>query len=273
MPTLSLADCELHYEDHGTGEPLLLLHGLGGSGRDWAPQITRFAATHRVLVCDVCGHGKSSKPPGPYSIAGFGRHAAELLRRVASGPAHVVGLSMGGMIAFQLAVDAPELVRSLVIVNSGPELVPRNLQERWALWMRVMTVRWLGLPKMAAVLAPRLFPGPELAAERQAFVEQFVANDPVAYLAALKALIGWRVTDRIGGIRAPTLVVASELDYTPASRKEEYARRMPNARLVVVPDAHHALPMELPDRFDRVLASWLSEQAAAPAPAGQETIR
>jgi len=174
----------------------------------------------------------------------------------------VVGLSMGGMIAFQLALDAPELVRTLVIVNSGPELVPRTPAERWAIRLRLATVRWLGLRRMAAVLAPRLFPGPELEAARREFVVRFAANDRAAYLASLRSLIGWRVTDRIGSIRAPTLVVASELDYTPPARKEAFVRLMPNAKLVVVPGTHHALPMERPAAFDAVLADWLAGHQA-----------
>ena len=94
-------------------------------------------------------------------MAQFGRHTAELIRRVVGGPVHVVGLSMGGMIAFQLAVDAPDLIRTLTIVNSGPELVPRNLTEKMGLWSRVMIVRWFGLERMGKILAPRLFPDPD----------------------------------------------------------------------------------------------------------------
>jgi 3-oxoadipate enol-lactonase len=117
---LDLSDVSLYYEDHGVGEPILFLHGLGGATRDWELQRRCFESSYRVLVHDVCGHGQSSKPPGPYSLAQFGRQSADLIRRVVGGPVHVVGLSMGGMIAFQLAVDAPDLIRTLTIVNSGP---------------------------------------------------------------------------------------------------------------------------------------------------------
>ena len=258
MATLALAEVSLHYEERGAGEPVLFLHGLGGSAADWEPQLGYFAPRHRVLACDTRGHGQSSKPLGPYSVAGFAKDTAELVRRVIGGPAHVVGLSMGGMIAFQLAVDAPDLVTTMTIVNSGPELIPRNLSERLALWMRVAIVKWRGLSKMADVLAPRLYPEPDQAALRAKFKERFLTNDRDAYLATLKALIGWSVTSRIGAIKAPTLVLASELDYTPVGRKEEYVRMMPAAKLVEVPDAHHALPMEDPDTFNAVLGEFLS---------------
>lgn len=166
MARLDLSDVSLYYEDHGAGEPILFLHGLGGATRDWEPQRRAFESSYRVLIHDVCGHGQSSKPRGPYSLAQFGRHSAELIRRVVGGPVHVVGLSMGGMIAFQLAVDAPDLIRTLTIVNSGPELVPRNLTEKMGLWSRVAIVRCLGLRKMGEVLAPRLFPNPDQGPDR-----------------------------------------------------------------------------------------------------------
>ncbi len=259
---LDLPDVSLYYEDHGSGEPILFLHGLGGACRDWEPQRKFFEPSFRVLAYDVCGHGQSGKPKGPYSLAQFGRHTAELIRRVVGGPVHVVGLSMGGMVAFQLAVDAPDLIRTMTIVNSGPELVPRNLTERMALLSRVAIVRWLGLEKMGKVLAPRLFPNPDQGPERAEFLARFLTNDRDGYLAALRALIGWRVTPSIGRIKVPTLVVASELDYTPPERKEEYVRLMPNAKMVVVPDAHHGLPMEDPETFNEVLAEFLSVHAS-----------
>ena len=95
---------------------------------------------------------------------------------------HVVGISMGGMIAFQLAVDAPELVRSLVIVNSGPAMPIKTLAQRMVIWSRIAIVRIRGMRKMGEVLATRLLPKPEHAAERAQFIERWAANDPRAYL-------------------------------------------------------------------------------------------
>jgi pimeloyl-ACP methyl ester carboxylesterase len=181
---------------------------------------------------------------------------AELLRKVVGRPAHVVGLSMGGMMAFQLALDAPDTLRSMTIVNSGPSAVPRGFAEWLALNSRAVIVRWFGMRKMGEILAARLFPDqPDL---RAAFIEKLVANDRDAYLAALKAIIGWTVQSRIGAIKAPTLVIAAELDYTPAARKEEYVRMMPAAKMVVVPDAHHGFPMEDPETFNAILGEFLS---------------
>jgi len=265
VPTSGVA---LQTIDRGTGPTVILIHGLGGQGADWTPQIDHLASRFRVLAPDLRGHGQSPKPAGPYAMRDLAADVAALIRRVGGGPVHVVGLSLGGMVAFQLAVDDPALVRTLTIVNSGPEVVPRNLTERFALSSRVFVVKWFGLERMGRILAPRLFPGPDRASDRDRFLTQFLTNDRDAYLASLRAIIGWRVTPRIGRITAPTLVVASELDYTPPERKEEYVRLMPNAKLVVVPDAHHALPMEDPETFNAVLAEFLDVHGNQPGTGG-----
>ena len=128
--------------------------------------------------------------------------------------AHVVGLSMGGMIAFQMAVDRPERVRSLVIVNSGPELVARTLNERLRVWQRLALARLFKPARTAQFLGPRLFPKAEQAELREQFIAQWAQNDPRAYRAAMRALVGWSVLDRVGWLHCPTLVISGDRDYT-----------------------------------------------------------
>jgi 3-oxoadipate enol-lactonase len=260
MPVLPLRDINLYYEIAGQGDPVVFIHGLGSSARDWEYQVPFFAPRYRVVVFDVRGHGRSDKPPGPYSVPLFAQDAAALIRALEAAPAHVVGISMGGMIALQLAVDEPALVRSLVVVNSGPELVVRTFRERLMILQRFLIVRLLGMRKMGEVLSQRLFPRPDQAPLRQMFVERWAENDPRAYREAMRALVGWSVADRLGDIRCPTLVIASDQDYTPVSAKEAYVARMPNARLVVIPDAHHAVTVERPEEFNQVLLDFLMQQ-------------
>ena len=199
-------------------------------------------------------------PHGPFSVAQFAADAGALLTHLGAAPAHLVGLSMGGMIAFQLAVDRPELVRSLTIVNSGPALVAKTPREHLLLFTRRVLARWLGPVRMAKLLAPKLFPKPEHEALRAEFIAGFAQNEPKAYLATTLALMGWSVDERIGAITAPTLVVSADADYTPVSAKQAYARRMQRAEVVVVPDSHHALPAEAPERFNAVLEQFLRRQ-------------
>jgi 3-oxoadipate enol-lactonase len=254
-----VGDVELHCEIAGSGEPLLFIHGLGSCADDWQPQIEYFAKSHRTIACDLRGHGRSSKPHGVYSIEGFARDLASMLRALQTGPAHVVGISLGGMVAFQLAVDAPDLVRSLAIVNSGPAVPAGTFKQRLPLYIRLVYARILGLRSMAEMIAKRLFPKPGQLELQRAFVARLAANDKHCYLASLRAIFaGWSVADRLQAIQCPVLVLCSDQDYTPVALKEAYAARLANAKVVVVPDSRHALPMERPREFNEALATFLT---------------
>ncbi|TCS33723.1 3-oxoadipate enol-lactonase [Paucimonas lemoignei] len=248
----------IDYDMQGEGPPLLFIHGLGSCKEDWEAQVAHFAARFRVISFDLRGHGASDKPAGPYSMAQFANDAAGLLHALQIESAHVVGISLGGAVAFQFAVDYPGLVQSLTIVNSGPDATVRTFKEKLAIWMRNYVVRRKGMAKLAAMIALRLFPKPENRAERERFIERTSRNDPQAYLNAFAALIGWSVAERIGGITCPVLAIAADQDYTPLSMKEAYVARIPGARLEVVNDARHALPMEKPAQFNAVLERFLA---------------
>lgn len=257
MPKIRVNDINLYYEVNGDGQSLLFIHGLGSSTRDWELQVQEFAKTFQVITWDLRGHGQSDKPAGPYSLPMFAADAAGLLQSLNIKSAHVVGLSLGGGVAFQLAIDYPELVRTMVIVNSAPELVVRTLQDRIAIWQRFAIVRLLGMRKMGQVLSRRLFPKDEQMSLRTTFVERWAENDPRAYQEAMRAMVGWSVTDKLGSIKCPTLVISADQDYTPVAVKERYTKLMPNAELVIIPDAHHATPVEQPEKFNAVLMDFL----------------
>jgi pimeloyl-ACP methyl ester carboxylesterase len=263
MPRVRINGIDLHYDISGRGQPLLFIHGLGSSGRDWHEQASFFSRHFQVVTFDLRGHGQSEKPPGPYSMPLFASDTARLLAVLGLAPAHVVGISLGGMVALQLAADSPATVRSLVIVNAGSEFVVRTLQERWQVIMRLLTVRLLGMRRLGEILAKRLFPKAGQAGLRQLFATRWAENDPRAYLAALRALVGWSVTARLDGIDMPTLIVAADQDYTPLAVKEACVARMPRAELVVIRDSRHATPVEHPALFNETLMAFLSKQADA----------
>jgi 3-oxoadipate enol-lactonase len=266
MPTLRLNQVDLHYEVNGNGPPLLFIHGLGSSTQDWEPQVREFSLTYQVFTLDLRGHGRSGKPPGPYSIPLFASDLAALLEALGIQSTHVVGLSLGGCVAFQLALDFPGRVKTLVIVNSAPEFIRRSFKTWLEIWRRTAIVRWRGLRQMGDRISRRLLPHAEQAPLRETFVERFAQNDPQAYLNSLKALIGWSVKDRLGAIQCPVLVVSAEHDYTPLAFKEAYVRQLPDARLVLIPDSHHALPVELPEEFNAVVAEFLAAHGAPGQP-------
>jgi len=247
----------LHVQVEGEGTPVVLLHGLGSSGVEWehvAPQLSR---RHRLIVPDTRGHGRSEKPPGPYRVPMFSGDTAAVLDHLGVKGAHVAGLSMGGMIAFQLAVDRPDLVRSLTIINSGPALVPRTFLQRYALWQRVFLLRWFGPRAWAKVLASRLFPKPDQEALRRQTIERFGGNPRAPYLAATRALIGWSVLDRVKEIACPVLVIGSDRDYSTTEVKRAYMALLKDARLVEIRDSGHAATSDQPGQVLAAMEAFL----------------
>lgn len=266
MPTFHHDGAELHYTDEGSGTPVVFLHGLGSSGLDWALQVAHFAPRYRCITFDARGSGGSRdtvRPGGPFSIKQHAADVAALLKHLGAAPAHVVGLSMGGMIGFQLAVDFPALVRSLTNVNSGPEMVVHTSKDKRLVLLRRIVARLFGPKGMAKIVTPKLFPKPEQEALRTQFRERMSQNDKRAYIASQEAIFGWSVRDRIGGITAPVLIVHAEHDYSPLAAKESWMIELRDARLVVVLDTHHALPVEAPEQFNRTLETFLATQPAA----------
>ncbi|AYF87729.1 MULTISPECIES: alpha/beta fold hydrolase [unclassified Pseudomonas] len=251
--------CQLHYEDYGRGMPVLLIHGLGSSTRDWEYQVPALAAHYRVIVIDVRGHGRSDKPNERYSIAAFADDVTALIEHLKLIDVHLVGISMGGMIGFQLAVDHPELLRSLTIVNSGPEVKPHSPKEYLEIAKRWTLSRLLSLDSIAKALGGLLFPLPEQADLRRKIEERWPQNDKRAYLSALNAIIGWGVRDRLQRIKCPTLVITADRDYTPVAKKETYVKELPNARLVVIKNSRHATPLDQPERFNTTLLDFIAE--------------
>jgi len=247
----------LHYEATGQGQPLVFLNGLGMSVPDWAEQAAYFSQDYRVITFDFRGQGASDKAPSPYSISLFCDDTARLLRSIDAWPAHLVGLSMGGMVAFQMAVSHPELVRSMVIVNSGPELILRTWRLRSEFLKRRLIVRVLGMRKMAEILASRLFPEKNQEFLRGEMIKRWAQNDKNSYYNSLRALPGWSVSKYLSGIDCPTLVISGDQDYTPVSYKQSYVSKMPRAELAVISGSRHATPMDQPEKFNEVVADFL----------------
>ena len=258
MKTFDAGGALLAYDDLGRGDPVVLIHGLGSSARDWERQLDAISSDHRVIAVDLRGHGRSGKPRGPYSIELFASDVAGLISHLDIAPASIVGISLGGMVAFQLAADHPDLLDKVVVVNALPDadlLSGARLQ----IAIRKLIVRALGLRKMGEYLAPRLFPDEGMDDERRMLVERWAENDKRAYLASLQAVVDWPgVTNRLSGFRGPMLMVSASDDYIPLEAKAPYLERLPQIEHHVIDDSHHAVPVERPDAFNRMVAGFLS---------------
>ena len=257
MPQKLIRDININYEIIGDGQPLLFIHGLGSSLRDWEEQVPVFSKKFRVITLDLRGHGQTDKPKGPYSISMFAEDIAELIKSLKIDPVHIVGISLGGAIGFHLAIDHPDIIKSLVVVNMSASVPIKTLKEKQMFFLRILIVKMMGMRKMGEVLAKRLFIKPEQEELRERMSSRWAENDKKAYLSSLKTLKNWSVLERLHEIKCPTLVVSSDEDYTPLSAKEEYTALIPNAKLVVIEDARHAVSVEKPEEFNTILMDFL----------------
>ncbi len=259
MPMIPANRINLYYEEHGDGHPLMLIHGLGSSTRDWEFQVPEFSKSYRVITFDLRGHGHSDKPAGPYDIPMFAADLAGLLHALGTLSAHIVGISLGGAVAFQFALDFPAMVRTLSIVNSGPTLGGTPEQDQKEIELRVGVVQQLGMRAMGEALSPHIFPKPEHAVLRETFVKRWAQNESDAYIEATRSMLDWNVVEQLGSIQCPALIIAADQDYSPVAVKEAYVAKMPTAQLVVIEDSHHATPIEQPMKFNAVLADFLAK--------------
>ena len=257
MPKVHVRDIELYYELNGRGDPLLLIHGLGSSARDWDLQVEFFSKHYTVVTVDLRGHGKSDHPSGRYSIALFSEDIHELIITLKVAPVHLMGISLGGLVCLQLAVDHPGIVKTLTVVNAWAKPMPRSFTDRVDIVFRVAVIRLFGMRMLGRVLSRRLFPKPEHEEVRREMADRWAGNDKKAYLKSLRSVLGWGIYDQLPRIACPTLVVSADQDFIPLTEKCEYVKEIPDARLVVIEDSRHATPVEKPDAFNAQILAFL----------------
>ncbi|MBT8144036.1 MAG: alpha/beta hydrolase [Gammaproteobacteria bacterium] len=261
MPHLTVNGFNMHYEDRGVGEPLLLIHGLGTGSADWFCQVPALSEHYRVIAPCLRGFGRSERVQGDYSIALFAQDLAALLDELDIDRSHICGLSMGGAVAFQFAVDYGQRLSSLVAINSQPTFELDSWKKKLLFHSRGLMARWLGLDAVARFQLRQNFPGAANADLRQRLSGRFT-NDPDIYQAALAALENWSVTDRLNRIAVPTLVIAAEFDYSTPAEKARLVQDIADHRVIEVSGARHAVHLECPDEVNRLLLEFLQGVSA-----------
>jgi len=260
MPTHNVEGTNIHFQDRGSGPVLLLLHGLGSSGLDWEYQYPHFEEHYRIIAPDLRGFGQSDKPNGPYFVARQAADMVALLDHLEISEVALLGFSMGGAVAFELAASNPHRVRQLIIVNSSTSFVTDHWRKRLEVFVRKAVIRLLGVPQLAKLIARRLFPGEDQSELRTTTIERYGANQKQAYLHAIDGLVGWELSEQqLQQLTMPTLVIAAEHDYTPLSEKEAYCASLPNATLSLVRNSRHATPIDQAARFNALVTDFLNE--------------
>jgi pimeloyl-ACP methyl ester carboxylesterase len=266
---------DIFYEEHGSGYPLLLIMGLAADSTAWMFQVPDFARGYRTVVFDNRGVGRSSKPPGPYTIHEMADDAAGLLDVLEIPRAHVVGVSMGGMIAQELALRHPERVRGLVLACTFPEPdAEAERQRQFSIAQFGGTITAAGETRIDVSalnplmlfqhLLPRVFNQSFIDRELPKLLQVFSGAlqygfSLEAILGQVEAVMGHRTTDRLHQITAPTLVITGDADLlvSPAN-SDILAGSIPGARLLKVPGGSHGFNFETPEVFNREVLDFLA---------------
>lgn len=252
---------EVEYLDKGEGEVILLLHGLGSTKADWDLQIDAFSENYRVIAPDLRGHGNSSKPEldKEYGIELCAEDNVLLLQELGISRCAIVGFSMGGAVAFEMVVKNPDLVSKLIIVNTAPDFNDLGEMGEEMIRERTKILKTVGVEPLAKQIAGGMFPEDDQEELRNAFFERARKNPVDAYYNSFITLMQWGIGGKIENIKVPALVIASDLDYTPVSLKETYAKRMKNARVAVVKNSRHGVTMDQPEQFNKIILNFLAE--------------
>jgi len=262
VPDFKARGFKMHYVEQGDGHAIVFLHGLVFDHTMFEAQFEDLPDKYRCLAVDLRGHGRSETPDGPWTMQDCVDDVVAFIEGVHAAPCHLVGLSWGGMIAVRIAVQRPELVSSLVLMDTsaGPE------RPDWAEVERgyVSALEEQGMTdEVIASSVPIMF-GDRYQSEQPdgvaVYYDRLRTMDVNGAIEALNAIIGRdSVLDRLGQITLPTLVVHGENDAAiPMSEAEAIAGGITGAELVRIPDSGHMTPLEAPDAVNVALAEFFA---------------
>jgi len=266
VPTVLANGVRLYYETYGTGTPLLLIAGLGVGSWIWYKQIPAFSPHFQTIVFDNRGIGASELGEAPFTMRTLAEDAAALLRALGIERAHVLGASMGGFIAQELALAYPALVERLVLVCTsfgGPNHVPAAPE----IVQAFLSPDGLNTEERVRAGLPIAFT-PRFLSEHPDEVEDLVRRrlaHPISeqtFLAQIQAVMAFNTEDRVSTIQSPTLIVTGDADILiPPENSRNLAARIPNARLHIIEGAGHAVFLEQADAFNRAVLEFLGATA------------
>ncbi|MFZ2095873.1 MAG: alpha/beta hydrolase [Anaerolineales bacterium] len=266
MPKIQTNGINTYYEIHGTGEPLVFIGGLGADIFLWFRQVPELSKQFQVITFDTRGAGESDKPEQPYTIRMFADDTAGLLNALKIEKASIVGASLGGLIAQQFTLAYPQMVTHLVLASTGfggPHMVKPSLFD---VIPALFTMRRSGDPAKDIQRSFELFTSKTWCQQHPDLVKQYVdwrvahPQPPEAYNRQKAAVNTYNGEDLISQIKSPVLIVHGAKDrIVPVKNAHLLKAKLPQARLVIFPDAGHAAPIQFADEFNATVAQFLKE--------------
>jgi pimeloyl-ACP methyl ester carboxylesterase len=218
----------------------------------------------RLIIPDLPGSGHSPPPRSEYTIAGFANAMWRLMDHLKIPRPNIVGFSLGGAVALEMATLRPDCVPKLGLINSLATYQPRDLRKWLETYVSATLVRMLGMPRAACLMAARLFPEPWQRAMREHTARVMGSVPANSYLGTGLALARWAILDRLDRLSSRILLIAAENDFTPLAEKQELAKKL-NAALVVVRGSRHGTPFDSVEATNASLLALLTDQPLPPA--------
>ena len=267
MPICTCKDISLYYEVHGEGPPLLLISGLSGGTWSWYGQVPFFQSHYRTITFDNRGAGRSSMPPGPYHMKQLAQDALCLLDRLHIEQAFVLALSMGGMIAQELALLAPTRIRALLLgcthCGGALRIPPRPHALKILLDNGGLSHEQIIDKNLPIFLSEACLRNQRDLVQAYHQAQLTMPLQPEhAFKAQLAAISTFDCCDRLGTIQTPTLILAGSEDVLiPYENAHYLAQHIPNAEMVVVPGAGHALHAECRRQLNTIAHDFFQRHA------------
>jgi len=263
MPHLQINGANLYFEEHGTAqEAIVFSHGLLWSGHMFYDQIAVLKNRYRCIAFDFRGQGQSEVSQSGYDIESLYRDAVSLIEALGCSPCHFVGLSMGGFVGLRVAIRRPDLLKSLILIESSSDPEPKENISRYRILNLV--ARWIGLGVVAnrvmeIMFGQKFLNDPARATLKQEWKERMVGNHRIGITRAVTGVITRAgVTDQLGLIKTPTLIIVGDQDVAtvPAKAKLMHAC-ISNSKLVIIPGAGHTSTVEEPIAVTTIMAEFL----------------
>jgi pimeloyl-ACP methyl ester carboxylesterase len=267
MATIERNGVSLYYEIHGSGDPLLCIMGLGGNIHFWEFQVGAFAERYRTIVFDNRGAGRSDKPGGPYTMQLLADDAVSVLDAAGVERAHVIGISMGGMIAQDLVLRYPDRVGALILAatfarpDEGTRKAAADGSSRvgGGLDLKSLDPKQLFRFMMTMILTPEFIQREKPWLRSLLERAQAYGFSVEAFLAQVAAVMNHDAAEGLREVRAPALILTGTNDLlVPPHHSDELARLIPGAELVRVEGGTHGFNVERRDEFNRIVLDFLA---------------
>ena len=250
----------MNYETHGNGGNLILIHGAGGNLKMWYHQLPVFSKSYHVITYDVRGAGETESPDTGYSIPLFVEDLFEFMKALGVAKTHILGYSMGGRIAVEIAINHPQIVQSLILSNSTlhPSRPTRESIEGWRTMLEIVDKK--DIKQSAERIVGSAF-SPAFVSEKPAEFERYrnvvLQNKPDGLARIMRALVTPAAPPDLSKIKCPVLLIMGSNDTAVGVEQGKKAQQEIAGSKLIILSTGHAAPIELPDKFNSAVMEFL----------------